>query len=205
MNRTGLLRRFWMKLFVNIERTVYRDDHRRLTRAYWIEDPWNLGSTREQCRYREMNSFISRHCGPIGTILEIGSGEGHHTRYLLELTGEIVGIEVSPKAIARARRRCPSVGFVQAAFPPVPSGLKPKFDLVVASEVLYYIRDLETALAAMGDRGRFCVASCYGHESERLDTYLLTMPMVTWEDIACEGLRYRLYLWQPPLSSSPHA
>jgi len=197
MASTGAtLKRIWMKFGVGIERTVYRDDHKRLDRAYCVPDPWNLNSTREQVRYLLMNEFIRRHCGPVRTVLEIGSGEGHHTRYLLKLAKEVTGLEVSARAIARARQRYPTATFVEAAFPPAPEGMGAPFDVVVAAEVLYYMRDLDQAIEAMSRCGRWCVATCYEQEIEKFDAHLLNLPNAVLEDATCEGMRYRMYLWR---------
>ena len=84
-----------MRLVVNIEQTVYQDDYHRLEKAYAIEDPWNMNSKREQRRFQAINTFIQEKCGTIGSILEIGSGEGQHTQHLACLASEIVGFEIS--------------------------------------------------------------------------------------------------------------
>ena len=184
--------------FVRIEASVYKDDYNRLERAYRVLDPWNLSSQREQCRFQAVNEFIGRHCGRINTILEIGSGEGHHTQHLQVVADHIVGVEVSSKAIARARSRCPTVRFVQGQFPPLPlpvTAVRAHYDLVIASEVLYYVRDINAVIRAMSHHGKSCLATCYEREIHRLDRYLLSVPGVIHQDIDCEGLRYRIYLW----------
>lgn len=196
----AFLKRLWMKCFVGIEHTVYRDAFERLDRAYQIPDPWNQNSTKERARYARTNEFIRRHCASTRTILEIGAGEGHQTRFLLDMAEEVVGLEVSSRALARATRHCPAATFIRASFPPAPQGIRTPFDVVLAAEVLYYMGDVDAAVAAMNRCGRCCVASCYGREAGRLDRYLLGQPDARYEDIVCEGMTYRLYYWRPRTS-----
>ncbi len=194
------LKRIWMSTFVQIEASVYRDDCNRLERAYRIPDPWNLGSQREQCRFQAVNEFIRQHCGRINSILEIGSGEGHHTQHLTCLARQIVGIEVSLKAITRSRQRCPSVRFIQCQFPRLPYGLewfRSRYDLVLASEVLYYIRDIDKSVEVMSLHGKFCLVSCYEREIDRIEKHIRAVPDLHSQDLLLEGLRYRIFLWQP--------
>ena len=123
----GFLKNLWMKFYVNIEGSVYKDDCRRLERAceiYEIRDPWYMSSEREQQRFQAINELIRKNCGKINSVLEIGSSEGHHTQSLMCLASEIVGIEVSAKAIARAQRRRPTVRFIKCRFPQLPHGLE---------------------------------------------------------------------------------
>lgn len=199
----AFLKRLWMKYIVAIERTVYGDAFERLDRAYRIPDPWNQNSARERARYVRTNEFLQRHCARTRTILEIGAGEGYQTRYLLDIAERVVGLEVSAKALARAARRCPKASFIHASFPPAPPGLDPPFDVVLAAEVLYYVRDVDAAVAAMNRCGRVCVASCYEREAGRLDRHLAGQRHLLHEDIVCEGMTYRLYCWQPLTTEPP--
>lgn len=196
----AFLKRLWMKFIVGIERTVYLDAFERLDRAYRIPDPWNQNSTKERARYACTNEFISRHCSSTRTILEIGAGEGYQTRFLLGIAEEVVGLEVSSRALGRATRQCPTATFIRTSFPPAPQGIRPLFDVVLAAEVLYYMSDVDAAVAAMNRCGRFCIASCYEREAERLDRHLLGQPDALHEDIVCEGMKFRLYYWQPRTS-----
>ncbi len=72
--------------------------------------------------------------------LEIGSGEGSFTELLVDRCDAVVGVELSEIAVARACERLagrPEVTFERRAIPfDLPEGT---FDLVVASDVLYYM------------------------------------------------------------------
>ncbi len=196
----AMVRQIWMSKIVQIEASIYRDDYDRLEKAYRIRDPWNMNSDREQQRFQAINEFIRQNCGTIDSMLEIGSGEGHHTEHLLGLANDIVGIEVSAKAIARAQQRCPCVRFFQFPFPHLPQrveGLRPQYDLVIASEVLYYMHDIDRAIEAMSKYGRFCLVTCYERELDCVDKHIKTIPAVVHKDMAFDSLRYRIYLWSP--------
>ena len=64
------------------------------------------------------------------------------------MTAELVAIDVSERAIARARRRLRGrrgVHFARASFPEeLPAG---RWDLIVCSEILYYLDDEAFAVA----------------------------------------------------------
>jgi SAM-dependent methyltransferase len=192
----ALLKQVWMRLFVDIEKTAYQDDCRRLERAYAVEDPWHLSSAREALRYKAMSEMILEHCGRLRSLLEIGSGEGHHTQFLEAVADEVVGLEVSEKAIARARKRCLHAKFVRGHFPDLPDEIRHRFDLVVASEVLYYIRDLDAAVDMMNQCGTFCLASCYAREIERIHAAVSHLPMLAQKDLRFDSMSYRVYLWR---------
>ncbi len=183
-------------MFVRIEKATYRDDARRLQRAYAVKDPWHLSSAREVLRYKAMNDIIIEHCGLVKSLLEIGSGEGHHTQFLEVVAENVVGLEVSEKAVARARKRCLRATFMQGHFPELPDGLGCDFDLIVASEVLYYIRDLAAAVDIMNRTGRFCLVSCYEREVERIHSAVGHLPMLAQRDLRFGDMGYRVYLWR---------
>ncbi|MEW9549806.1 trans-aconitate 2-methyltransferase [Nonomuraea sp. NPDC050783] len=105
-------------------------------------DPWNLtGDAYEQHKYRITMELIPavRH----RRVLEAGCAEGVFTELLAEACPEadITGIDISEKALERARRRnerfAGRVRFVHADL--LDHGLRTGFDLVVCAEILYYV------------------------------------------------------------------
>lgn len=192
-----LARRAWMKYAVGISRTLYRDDRRRLKRAYALQDPWHMDSPLEQYRFEKINGFIGRKLGRVGSILEIGSGEGHHTEKLLERCARVDGLEISPLAASRARKRCPKAFFFEAAFPELPVGLTPPYDLVIASEALYYIKDVPAALAAMDRLGRHCLVTFYQDQWERLSPYFKDFPEMASESFSFGPASWKIFFWKP--------
>ncbi len=70
------LRDFWVRLA--LRRVHYADCTGKLDRLYRVEDPWQMESAREQARFAWTSRLIAAHFAPLGSILEIGCGEGHH-------------------------------------------------------------------------------------------------------------------------------
>ena len=95
--------------------------------------------------------------GPYERVLEVGCSEGVFTRALAsdDRVGAVTAADVSLRALETARRRCEglsNVSFVSGSVvneaPPGP------FDLIICSEVLYYVGGRRAAVAApvMGRR-----------------------------------------------------
>ena len=156
----------------------FADKHSRLDTLYRIQDPWGMESEAQRFRFTETNRLIERHFGRVGTLLEVGCGEGHQSQELRRVCDRLVGIDVSARALERARSRCPqgifSVGDIFA-----PGLLKDgRFDLIVACEVLYYMKDVPSALARLGTLGRICLVTYYRRPAEELDPHVLSIPGV---------------------------
>lgn len=103
------------------------------------EDPWGFAtSDYERAKYADTLAALGDE--RFARALEVGCSIGVFTEQLAEQCGEVVGIDVSERALARARRRLggrPDVSLAAMAFPEgMPAGA---WDLVVCSEVLYYL------------------------------------------------------------------
>jgi SAM-dependent methyltransferase len=111
------------------------------------EDPWSF-ATSEYERRKYAHTLDSLGAPRFRRALEVGCSIGVFTELLAEVTDELVGIDVSTRALARARRRLHGrrgVRFVRASFPEeLPTG---RCDLIVCSEVLYYLDGHAFALA----------------------------------------------------------
>ncbi len=101
-------------------------------------DPWDFAtSPYEQGKYDATIRALSdaRH----GHGLELGCSIGVLTRRLAACCDTLVAIDASPTAVASARRRTADAGNVEVRAAVLPEGLPDgPWDLVVASEVLYY-------------------------------------------------------------------
>ncbi|WP_187471213.1 class I SAM-dependent methyltransferase [Luteimonas viscosa] len=138
------------------------DDYGRLDLAYRLGDPWNMESGLEQARFAATNALVARTFGRVGSLLEVGCGEGHQTLALQQLAGEVYGIDVSPTAIERARQRVPGAQFAATDIEHQPWGdQRARFDLVVACEVLYYIKDIPATLSRMSHLGSACLVTFF--------------------------------------------
>ncbi|AQR62863.1 NodS family protein [Brevundimonas sp. LM2] len=113
------------------------------------DDPWGLESRPyEAAKFdRSVQALEGRHY-PRG--FEVGCAGGTLTQRLAPLTGDLLAVDISETALARARRRCadqPQVRFARMAFPGQ-TPTEPGFDLIVLSEVAYYWDDADLDRAA---------------------------------------------------------
>ena len=178
-----LLRDCWVRW--GLRRVHFADRTRKLDLLYRVENPWVMDSAREQARFAWTNEVIATHLPRPETILEIGCGEGHQTQHLTRICRRLYGIDISARAVRRARQRCPeadvAVGdpftFHFADMPPV-------VDLITACEVVYYIRDTARFIARLSALGRACLVTYHDGHAGLLDRH--------FADLAgCERERFR--------------
>jgi SAM-dependent methyltransferase len=136
-------------------------------REFWVR--WALRGVHYE--------IIAAHLAPVGTILEIGCGEGHQSEYLTRACGRLYGIDVSALAIRRARRRCHGGRFAVGdpfafAFKDMPAAV----DLVVACEVLYYVKDIPRFIERISRLGQACLVTYYQGQAPALDPHLTALP-----------------------------
>lgn len=154
------------------------DNHAGLQRLYALPDPWDMRSEREQSRFRQTAELVERLAGRTGSILEIGCGEGHQSVHLARLCDRLDGIDVSERAVERARLRAPGCRFgtgevTALPWDPPEGG---RYDLVVACEVLYYVRDVDAALQAMSRLGRTCLVTFFAPAARLVAPRLMALP-----------------------------
>lgn len=167
----GLAKRAWMK--VALRGTRFSDKHDRIDLAYKVEDPWLMDSAKERYRFDQTNRIIERNFGKVGSLLEVGCGEGHQTEYLSRLCERMYGLDVSPTAVERARSRCPGAELAACDLYAHPFSTVDRFDLVVACEVLYYMEDVPGFLREMSKLGRHCLVTYYdGYGSRKIAQHL---------------------------------
>ena len=123
------------------------------------DDPWGQGGTREDIAsyYRfsrhRLAMSLTEHVGRSdGCRLEIGCGHGHAMNAVAKaIGGTWTGIDISMTAVEQARKLYHEHRFFVSdirdglPFPPSSVG---KFDVVILSQILWYILDgLDTAMA----------------------------------------------------------
>ena len=175
----------------------FADQYERLDALYRIKDPWDFTEPHEQMRFRETNRIILREFGRIGTLLEVGCAEGHQTLYLMQVCRQVYGLDVSLRAVRRAKRRCPGAAFVAGDLTKVVRFINApqRFDVVVACEVLYYIEDVPKALNQMSDLGRHCLVTYYSSHREKLDHELAGILIAGRETIRCDDHSWSVVWW----------
>jgi len=108
---------------------------------YVATDPWNYASPYEQLKYRRTLELLPP--GPIGKAMELGCAEGRFSEMLAPRVGTLIAADISATALSRARSRCEghaNVAFRRLDF--FEESLPQDLDLLVCSEVLYYLPDV---------------------------------------------------------------
>ncbi|MGJ4804107.1 class I SAM-dependent methyltransferase [Luteimonas sp. SDU82] len=191
------IRRTWMKYAMR--GVGGADNYERLDLAYKLGDPWNMESGLEQARFAATNALIERHIGRVGSLLEIGCGEGHQTRALRALADEIYGIDVSPTAIERARVRVPEAQFAATDVHQQPWGdARGRFDLVVACEVLYYIKDIPATIERMRHLGKACMVTFFAPALVRVGPHLEGIEGLQKDWMQHQGETWLVCWWRNP-------
>lgn len=117
-------------------------------------DPWGYRSSPyEQAKYAATLDACGP--GPFERALELGGSIGVFTALLAPRCRALVTIDAAPTAVAAARRRLAGLPHVDARIGILPADLPAgRHDLVVASEVLYYLSraELDATLDALRER-----------------------------------------------------
>ncbi|WP_377640180.1 PIG-L family deacetylase [Oryzobacter terrae] len=104
------------------------------------DDPWQLEGSFYEDRRRALVLGVLGH-RQLGRVLEVGCADGRLTAELLRRADAVVALDTSPRAVRAARTRAPSAEVHEGTAPhDLPAG---PFDLVVLSEVGYFLTPLE--------------------------------------------------------------
>jgi SAM-dependent methyltransferase len=161
-------------------------------------DPWKLESSDfERAKYKiELATLRGRR---YPRVLEIGCGAGHFTRSLARSADQIVALDISPTAIARARTTdLRSVDFKVANIMDYNLRAEGPWDLIVMNETIYYLGWLYSffdvawlaaeLFAATHDSGQVMMANTRGGGED----YLLSPWIIrTYHDLF-QNVGYRL-------------
>ncbi len=177
LNRYPALKTAWREVFHRPR--WYGDKFHELEQLFqWSEDPWNFERSRyEQERLRVLLDHVKQY--PHEKILEVGCAEGIFTAELNKIAKEVVAIDVSPTALARAKRRCPEVTFLLTNLQEFT--WDSQFDIVICAETLYYIKDVAAAIQKLTSLGKYCLVSYGQSKTKRLDPYISRVPLLEYE------------------------
>ena len=107
------------------------------------EDPWNYTSAYEQKKYEQTLAMLPHL--RIRNALEIACAEGHFTIQLAPRVDSLIAADISQIAIDRAARRCKGINNIRfQGLDLVRDPLPGIFELIVCSEVLYYVGEYDT-------------------------------------------------------------
>jgi SAM-dependent methyltransferase len=106
-------------------------------------DPWGYTSSAyERDKYRETLEACG--AGPFDRALELGSSIGVFSALLAPRCAQLVTLDAAPTAVRAARRRLGELTGVDVRLGTIPRDIPDgPFDLVVASEILYYLSPAE--------------------------------------------------------------
>jgi cyclopropane fatty-acyl-phospholipid synthase-like methyltransferase len=116
-------------------------------------DPWAYG-TSEYERRKYDATLAACGEGPYNRALELGASIGVFSARLAPRCHSLVTLDAAPSAVADARRRLAGMPWVQVLLGGIPEAIpEASFDLVVASEILYYLQpgSLAATLARLRD------------------------------------------------------
>jgi 2-polyprenyl-3-methyl-5-hydroxy-6-metoxy-1,4-benzoquinol methylase len=174
---------------------------RHLAEVYHLVDPWKMQSDKEQFRFAQTNRILhDALIAPalkVGSILEIGCGEGHQSEYLVRLCDHLTGIDRVEVAVARARARVPHAKLFAGDLEAQSwAGDRARFDVVTAFEVLYYVKDVPKALETMSRLGRACIVSYYEPSAPLLERPLKRMPVDGRATFAFGQVQWHVIWWR---------
>lgn len=135
---------------MNDRRTTLRGPDYFETRYSAHPDPWRVASSEyEAGKYAA--SLAALPTARYASALDVGCAIGVFTRALAGRCDRVLGLDVSPTAVEAAVARCRDLPHVAIAAMQVPQQWPDgRFDLIVLSEILYYLSDDD--LAALAQR-----------------------------------------------------
>ncbi|OAQ54193.1 methyltransferase type 11 [Natrinema mahii] len=169
-------------------------------------DPWSFETSGyERTKYeRQLRVIRDHHPGP-ERILELGCAEGVHTEMLADtFDAEVVAVDISDTAIERARERIddPRVTFVAADALEFVAEIDSQFDVIVWSELIYYLGDKRSVpaffdyIATVSDRlrenGLLCLANIIDQSSGR-EAALTRAPVMDCYETMLSALLERVH------------
>lgn len=86
---------------------------------------------------------------PQGSALDAACGTGRHARHLVEAGHDVVGIDLTPEMLHRAREAVPEAVLLEADLVDIPAA-DGQFGLVVCGLALSHVADLSAAITELG-------------------------------------------------------
>lgn len=162
-------------------------------------DPWASAAPRYRYQRRKYEVLASLLPRRFRRALDLGCGVGLLSRHLAARADTVVGMDVAPSAVARARvlhADKPNVRFEAHDLLDLPRSLDGSFDLVAIVDVLYYLAPLDDSLlqaiaarvsglltpggTCMLANHYFCWADPASRRSRRIHDAFAWSPCFTW-------------------------
>ncbi len=112
------------------------------------------GNSHPRHRVTDARQFFAGHVREGDRVLDVGAAYGHNAVAVAERASFVVGIEIRPEAVERARRERTrsNVEYRVGTIEDIPDS--EKFDVILLGNVLEHIADRQTFLGKCGERGR---------------------------------------------------
>lgn len=195
MPMLNLISQLWKRLM--LRGTSFSGSYTKLRGLYLQSDPWQMSSAKEQHRFIETSRMLTEIAPQFGSILELGCGEGHQSEHLSKLTQNFYGLDVSDKAIQRAKMRCPTGHFAASELEQIDTVFgDQKFDLITGCEVLYYLSDISAALELLQTRTDLIFVSNYSERAKKMRPHFEADNWHRLDDIQFEGTVWECHYWR---------
>jgi ubiquinone/menaquinone biosynthesis C-methylase UbiE len=169
-----------------------------LDAMYLRPDPWRLAN-REQHRFEATNALIVQHDAAPESLLEIGCGEGFQTCHFAAIAGHVTGVDVSARAIARARENVPSASFfdgtLAAVMPLLP---RRRYAIATLCEVLVYCPDKAGLIAAAQECADRVLVTTFEPQSRHIAPLCQGAGWQQLPTIRQGRKRWNVWLWTAP-------
>jgi predicted TPR repeat methyltransferase len=166
---------------------------------YEVDNPWSYDTPDELHRFRQTRDLIASEFGRVGTLLEVGCGEGHLSGYLAQACDHLTGIEPCESALDRARQRLPGADLRHASFSSFAAATPDRaFDVVAACEVLYYFSDPAHVVAQLSRIADAALVTYFQRYDAALAPLLDAIPGVRSTKIAFGRIWWRAVYWRNP-------
>lgn len=195
MPKSNLVSELWKRLM--LRGTSFSGSYSKLRGLYLQSDPWQMSSAKEQYRFDETNRMLTELVPEFDSILELGCGEGHQSQHFSKLSKKLYGLDVSEKAVERAKDRCPTAHFAALELERMNDVFtEQKYDLITACEVLYYLPDIPAAVELLQSKTDFIFVSNYSERAKKMRPHFEAKNWHRLDNIEFEDTMWECHYWR---------